>query len=138
MNYWLKTLGGGARGTVLRDDWQQELGGVLLRAATFPRCPKGIRAGDGVVYYAAGHRLTFAAGHVSSDAYQAESYERTHWPWRVDVFLSQTVEFVHEGTPLEHLNVSGRDLAQSVRRHAYIRLTKDEYETGVRSLGGEV
>jgi hypothetical protein len=81
--------------------------------------------------------------HLSSHRQLHEATERVHEPHIVDratahVSLSQIVEFVHEGTPLEHLNVSGRDLAQSVRRHAYIRLTKDEYETGVRSLGGEV
>jgi hypothetical protein len=135
MDYWLKTLGGGGRGALLRDDWQEEANGLLLRAATFPRRP-GVRTGDGIVYYGAGYQVVFAAGYATSLPYQAESSEDTNWPWRVNVSLPWMVEFIHEGTPVDHLNVGDRDLGVSLKRRSHIRLTREEYEAAVNSLGG--
>ena len=63
MDYWLKMLGGGPREKLLRDDWTNERSGLLLHSATFTRRP-GIRAGDGIVYCAVGHRRVFAAGYA--------------------------------------------------------------------------
>jgi hypothetical protein len=128
-------LGGGARGTPLRDDWKHEGNGILLRAATFAR-KSGIRTGDGIAYCATGRRVVFAAGHATSLPYLAESPDETHWPWRVNVSLPWVTEFVYEGVPLEHLNVGERELARSIKQHSHIRLTKEEYEAAVRGLGG--
>jgi hypothetical protein len=86
------------------------------------------------VYYAAGRRLVFAAGHATSGPYQAESDDQTNWPWRVDVSLEWDVDFIRDGVPPEHLNVSGRDLTLSIKRHAYIRLRPAEFEVAARSL----
>jgi hypothetical protein len=134
MDYWLKMLGGGRREQLLRDDWMNEKDGLLLRAATFGRRP-GIRTGDGIVYYGAGHRVFFAAGHAASLPYLAANDE-TFWPWRVNVTLPWTTEFVHEGVPLEHLNIDGRDLRDSIKQHSHIRLTEKEYAAAVMGLGG--
>src|SRR4051794_37682395 len=112
MDYWLKMFGGGRREQLLRNDWMNERHGLLLEAATFPRRP-GIRTGDGIVYYGAGHRVFFAAGHAISLPFQAEAYDETRWPWRVKVSLPWRVEFIHDGVPLEHLNVDDRDLRGS-------------------------
>ena len=135
MDYWLKTLGGGARGAQLRDDWKQEADGLLVSAATFPRRPS-VRKGDGIVYYGAGYGVVFAAGYATSIPFTAESPSETKWPWRVKVALPWTEDFIHDGSPLEDLNVSGRDLAVSIKRRSHIRLTKDEFEAAVRALDG--
>src|SRR4051794_39263487 len=107
MDYWLKGLGGGAREQLLRDDWQNERAGLLLRSATFGRRP-AMRTGDGIVYYAVGHRVIFAAGSVTSLPWKEESHDDTRWPWRVRVNLPLLVQFVHDGVPLDELNVDGR------------------------------
>ena len=135
MDYWLKTLGGGGRGGLLRDDWQNESNGLLLRSATFPRRPS-IRTGDGIVYYGAGYRVVFAAGHATGLPYQAESYAETNWPWRVNVSLPWTAEFIHDGVPLHNVSVGRRDLGVSLKRRSHIRLTQEEYEAAVQALGG--
>jgi hypothetical protein len=44
------------------------------------------------------------------------------------------VDFVHDGVPLEALNVDGRDLRRSIRQHSAIRLTQAEGETAVSEL----
>jgi hypothetical protein len=136
MDYWLKALGGGLREKLLRDDWMNERHGLLLHAATFSRRP-GIRTGDGIVYYAAGHRVFFAAGHALSLPYLDEDDE-TRWPWRVNVKLRWTAEFVHDGIPIEHLNIDGRDLRDSIKQHSHIRLSEDEYAAAIKSLDGLV
>jgi hypothetical protein len=117
---WLKTLGGGARGGLLRDDWKNERGGILVHSATFPRRPATMRPNDGIVYYAAGRRFIFAVGRITSDPYQAESYEHTNWPWRVHVSLQYDVDLISDGVPLEHLSIAGRDLTLSIKQHGYI------------------
>jgi hypothetical protein len=137
MDYWLKMLGGGRREQLLRNDWMNERGGLLLGAATFPHRP-GIRTGDGIVYYGAGHRVVFAAGYATSLPFLAESDDETRWPWRVKVSLRWTIEFIHDGVPLEHLNVSDRDLRNSIKQHSHIRLRPDEYEAAAKALGGSI
>lgn len=131
--YWLKALGTSATGQQMPDDWRSIE--VLTHAATFGRHPS-LKAGDGIVYYATGRGLIFAAGEVTSYPYQAESETETHWPWRVNVRLDWNKPFIHEGVPLEHLNVDGRDLRVSMRRRSHIRLSEAEYETAVNALKG--
>jgi hypothetical protein len=108
---------------------------LLLNAATFSR-RSGIRTGDGIVYCATGRRVVIAAGHARSLPYLGESPDETHWPWRVNVSLPWTVDFVYEGLPLEHLNVGARLIENSIKQHSHIRLSKKEYEAAVRGLGG--
>src|SRR4051794_10084626 len=119
--YWLKALGMGARGQQMPDDWRSI--NVLTHAATFGREPS-VKAGDGIVYYASGKGLVFAAGEVTSYPYRAEDPSEANWPWRVNVRLDTQVEYIHEGTPLESLNVGDRDLRSSMRRHSHIRLSE--------------
>ena len=135
MDYWLKALGAGRRGHQLRDDWKNEKDGLLLTAATFGRRP-GIRTGDGIVYYGAGYRVVFAAGYATSLAFHAENQEDTRWPWRVKVSLPWITEFIHDGVPLDDLNVDGRYLSESIKQHSHIRLTQLEFEAAVLGLGG--
>jgi hypothetical protein len=133
MEYWLKLLGGGARGKPLRNDWQNERRGLLLTAATFGKRPR-MRVGDGIVYYASGRRLIFAAGEVEKAA--VDSGDGTDWPWRVEVSLPLKVEFVSDGVPLDHLDVGARPgpLKDSIKQKSYIRLRPEEYDAAVRGL----
>jgi hypothetical protein len=137
MDYWLKGLGGGKREAWLRDDWQNERDGLLLRSATFGRRPS-MRTGDGIVYYAVGHQVVFAAGTVESLPWKEESDGETRWPWRVRVKLPLMVDFVHDGVPLDDLNVDERFLRSSIKQHSHIRLSAAEYKAAVDLLSGKV
>lgn len=129
--YWLKALGMGARGQQMPDDWRSI--SVLTRAATFGREPS-VKTGDRIVYYAAGKGLVFAAGEVTSYPYRAEDPSEGDWPWRVNVRLDLQKEWIHDGAPLETLNVGKRDIRVSMRRRSHIRLTEDEYNAAVDAL----
>lgn len=131
---WIKSLGMGARGHQLRDDWGNERGGLLHQALTFARRP-GLAKGDGVVLYAAGVGLIFAVGRVTSHPYRDEA-DTTDWPWRVNIELDQSREFLHDGEPLEVLNVDGRDLRNVIKRRSHVRLSDAEFQSAVRALRG--
>ena len=89
--YWFKTLGFRAREERLRDDWKNERGGLLLRFATFPkeRRPR-IETGDGIVYYAAGYGVIFAAGKTTSLPF-LDMDDDSRWPYRVRVSLTHAL-----------------------------------------------
>ena len=127
--FWLKALGTTA--DPMPDDWRSIT--VLTHSATFGRHPS-VKAGDGIVYYATGKGLVFAAGLVTSYPYQAESPTETHWPWRVNVRLDHQKDFIHDGVPLEDLSVGERDLKVSMRRRSHIRLSQAEYDAAVGAL----
>jgi|GEM_PF-3379089 len=129
---WIKALGMGARGGQLRDDWGNERDGLFHRALTFARRP-GLTKGDGVVLYAAGVGLVFAAGRVTSHAY-LDATDTTAWPWRVNIKLDEAREFLHDGEPLEVLNVEERDLRKAIKRRSHIRLSYAEFDAAVRAL----
>lgn len=129
---WVKTLGMGARGEQLRDDWGNERGGLFRKALTFARRP-GLAKGDGVVLYAAGVGVIFAAGKVTSHPYLDET-DASPWLWRVNIELDWSREFLHDGEPLEVLNVEDRDLRKAIKRRSHIRLSNAEFEAAVRAL----
>lgn len=129
---WIKSLGMGARGHQLRDDWKNERGGLLVKALTFARRP-GLAKGDGVVLYAAGTGLVFAVGSATSHPYLDES-DTTNWPWRVNIKLDWAREFIHDGEPLEALNVDERDLRTAMKRRSHIRLSEAEFDAAVKAL----
>jgi len=134
---WIKSWGYGARGRRIRDDWQNESHGLLMSAVTFgPSRRPGLGTGDGVLYYAAGWRLLFAAGTVSSYAYWFESDGYTSWPWRVNVQLDDayTREFIHEGVPLDVLNVAGRNFGNLMKRRSHMTLSDAEWQAGLDAL----
>ena len=130
--YWLKALGTSAPGDQMPDDWRIT---VLTRAATFSRRPS-VKAGDGIVYYATGWGLVFAAGEVTSYPYlsKADAPTEEGYPWWVNVRLDWSRRFIHDGVPLDRLNVEGRDLRRSIRQHGHIRLREKEYEAAVNAL----
>lgn len=132
VDYWIKSLGMGARGRQLRDDWGNERDGLLRRALTFARRP-GLAKGDGVVLYAAGVGVVFAVGRATSHPY-LDGGDTGDWPWRVGIQLDESREFLHDGEPLDVLNVEERDLRSVMKRRSHIRLSEAEFEAAVRAL----
>jgi hypothetical protein len=138
MRNWIKSWGFGARERRIRDDWKNEASGLLVNAVTFG--PKGrrpsIRTGDTVIYYAAGWQLLFAAGTVTSYAYLFEAEGETPWPWRVNVQLDDelTREFVHDGVPLDMLDVDGRVFGNLMKRRSHMTLSDVEYAAALDAL----
>lgn len=138
MPNWIKSWGQGARERQVRDDWKNEASGLLVNAVTFgpkERRPS-VGTGDGVVYYAAGWQLLFAAGLVTSYAYLFEAEGETPWPWRVNVELDDdyTREFIHDGVRLDVLNVGGRDFRTLMRRRSHLKLRDTEYQAALDAL----
>lgn len=129
MPYWLKAFG--LVQTPLDDEWKRHKNGLLTRKATFPR-RSGVRPGDTLVYYAVGQRVVFGAYEATSLPFNAEPDDP--WGWHVKVGPIVDVDFVHDGVPLEALNVDGRDLRRSIRQHSAIRLTLVEGEAAVSEL----
>lgn len=139
MPNWIKSWGEGARERQVRDDWKSEAGGLLVNAVTFgPRERRpSVGTGDGIIYYAAGWQLLFAAGRVTSYAYLFEAEGATPWPWRVNVQLDddRTRQFIHDGVPLDSLNVDGRDFRTLMRRRSHLKLSDAEYRAALDVLG---
>lgn len=131
---WLKALGMGARGQQLPDHWATVGEGLFHHAVTFAARPS-MGTGDVIVLYASGTGLFFAVGSVTSYPYLFEEAGTTNWPWRVNVELDHWRDFVHDGVPLDALNVDGRDLRQVIKRRSHVRLSDREYEAAVRALG---
>ncbi len=130
---WIKSLGMGARGPQLPDHWADIDDGIFHRAVTFRGRP-GMATGDGIVLYASGTGLIFAIGHVTSYPYRQEAVGHESWPWRVNVELSRWREFIHDGVPLDLLNVESRDLRKVIKRRSHIRLTDTEYAAASAAL----
>lgn len=133
-DYWIKALGTSAPGGQLADDWRSAREGLFRNVITFAAKP-GLAKRDGVVLYATGTGLIFAAGSVTSYPYLCEEDSKTDWPWQVNVDLTHQREFVHDGEPLEALNVEERDLRKSIKRRSHIRLSEAEFEAAVSALG---
>jgi hypothetical protein len=129
---WIKSLGMGARGKQLRDDWRNERNGLLRHALPFAVRP-GLRKGDGVILYAAGEGIVFAVAKVTSHPYLDDS-DSTNWPWRVNIALEHAREFLHDGEPLDLLNVEERDLRTVIKRRSHVRLSEAEFEAATRAL----
>ena len=132
MTYWLKALGMGARGEQMPDNWRNI--DVLTRHATFKR-QSSFKPGDKVVYYASGKGLVFAEGDVTSGPYYArEDGVESNWPWRVDVSIESSIDFIPRGVNLADAAVDGRDLRRSIRQKSHIRLSEAEYRAAVDAI----
>lgn len=131
--YWLKTLGMGARSARLADDWRSVT--ELTNRVTSKR-RSSMKTGDGIVYYAAGSRLLFAAGTVTSHSYYKPKDNEDLWPWKVDVSLDEerSLDFIPRGVALDAISVDGRDLGRSIRQKSHIRLTESEYNAAMDAL----
>jgi hypothetical protein len=130
---WLKSLGMGARGQQLPDDWGTVGSGLFHNAITFAS-NSSLKRGDGVVLYASGTGLFFAVGSVTSFPYLAEESSGTDWPWRVNVELDHWRDFVHDGEPLADLSIDGRNLGQVIKRRSHVRLSNSEFAAATAAL----
>jgi hypothetical protein len=126
--YWLKLLG--TAGHQMQDDWTNE----DERSGDFVASRKrmAMKPGDRVVCYATGIGSVFAVGTVTSFPYKAPDDEG--FEWRVSVELEDPKQFLHEGVPLDYLNVDGRDLRKSIKRQSHVKLSRAEFEAAVKAL----
>jgi hypothetical protein len=131
MTYWLKAFGSAAK--PLNDDWQSEKGGVLKTAATFAKRPM-VAKGDRIVYYAAGTKLIFAAGVVTSHPHKDAT--NSQWPWRVDVALDVKKGSIHKGAALGLIQcpTSKNNVCTRIMRRSHVQLSADEYAAAVAAL----
>jgi hypothetical protein len=113
------------------DDWRSVGNGLFERAVTFAQ-KSSIEPGDKIVLYAAGWGAFFAAGTAESYPYPKEGDGR--WRWRVKLSLDHALPAIHDGIPLQLLNVDGRDLRVAMRRRSHIRLSEAEYEAAIQAL----
>lgn len=130
---WIKSLGMGARGERFQDDWTRYQKGFFMGAVTFKQEPS-LRTGDGIVYYGSGWGLVFAVGTVTSHPYRVDERWTADWPWVVKVALDHWCEFIHDGVPLDGLNVEERDLRDTIRRRSHIRLSDPEFKAATALL----
>jgi hypothetical protein len=128
--YWLKSLGRSNEGQQLPDDWKSVADGLFLRAVTFPQKPN-VLPGDGLILYASGTHMCFAAVEASSIPYRRDNSE---WPWQVDVTHLATRDTIHQGVPLNSLDVDGREHNVRIRRRSHVNLTRREFDAGVLAL----
>src|SRR4051812_12612864 len=119
MTDWLKSWG--LPDDRLQDDWKNQLNGFFTRRASYRRRPS-VRPGDRLFYYAVGHRVVFGLYDVTSLPFQSD--EDGEFEWQVKVKPVVDLDALHDGVPLENLNVGARphDLLMSVRQKAAIRL----------------
>ena len=133
MDNWLKALGGGARGKRIPDEWATLEDGLFLRLSTYGREPS-IKRGDRIALYGAGWGLVFATAEAIGYPHPRDSLAASDWPWAVEHHVTHSVRFIHDGVPLEDLNVDSRDLRVSMRRRSHIRLSDAEFEAVVHGL----
>jgi hypothetical protein len=128
-DFWIKSLG--ISGDLMQDDWKNESNGLFLRAATFDHKP-GMKRGDGIVFYATGRGVIFAAGVLTSIPYKLDADHR--WNWRVDVDVTHGAPYIHNGVALEELNTGARNHRVRIQRRSHVRLTEEEYEMALELL----
>jgi hypothetical protein len=139
--YWLKALGGGPRIGKMPDDWRSIGPGLFTQRVTFAQ-NSSVRPGDKVILYGAGWGAFFASGTAESYPFEVTEgdpwYEPDDpWSWHVRFSLEHHVDAIHDGVPLESLNVDDRDLRVAMRRRSHIRLSSREYEAGITALAAK-
>lgn len=130
-DFWLKALG--TSNEPLDDAWRDFAKGLFEHAVTSRRKHK-IRPGDGIVLYATRHGVVFGVGTATSLAYLDKEDDRHGFPWRVNIQLDHSRDFLHDGVPLDVLNVDERDLRRSVRQRSAIRLSAGEFQAARKAL----
>jgi hypothetical protein len=73
---------------------------------------------------------------VKSYAYFKTDDGQKKWPWRVNVELDEAYvrDFIHDGVPLDVLNVDGRDFGMLMRRRSHMKLSDEEYQAALDAL----
>lgn len=131
MTDWLKAWG--LPSDQLQDDWKNQKGGFFTRRASYSRHPS-VRPGDRLFYYAVGHRVVFGLYEVTSLPFQSDDDGRFDWHVKVEPIVD--LEFLHDGIPVEQLNVGARasDLKVSIRQKSAIRLNPPEAQVAEEEL----
>ena len=121
---WLKSVG--SADDQLQERWLENRD-WLLEAVWFPKHPRSIRAGDLLVYYAAGKGKLPAVVEVAADEVQeSRNHPRysARWPWRMSVRPCLVVPSL---SAAPELGAAGIDPLR-VRRQSHIRLENAELE----------
>ena len=126
MTYWLKMLGSGSHAM------DESLVPRVLREIRSPKRP-GFNAGDRLVLYALGHDRVFAIVAALGSPYPGDG--PNPWDrWMADVRKVMATSYARAPRLRDICVPGGRDLHQSIRQHAHIRLTDEEYERAVAAL----
>jgi hypothetical protein len=128
--YWLKSLGYADEKRRMPDRWDSVENGLFRHAVTFPQNPD-VRPRDGLVLYASGTGLVFAAARATSHPYK---HDNSDWPWRVDVEIVAAVDHIRHGLPLHSLAVDGREHNVRIRRRSHVNLSEREFDAAVKGL----
>lgn len=121
---WIKTIG--AADDKLEPDWLEECE-YLLESVWFPKHPRSIRAGDLLIYYAAGHGVFPAVMEVVSDEVREDvehPRRALRWPWRMSVRPVVVVPRLRDAPGLERVGLNPLRL----RRQSHILLNEAEWE----------
>jgi len=127
MNYWLKCFGTTAK--PLDNDWYADAPGLRQEASAHRTMPFAI--GDGVIYYAVGHKKVFAHGTVTGKCYLDNT--RFDWKYVCPVDLDLEIEFLDDAPLLADVSLA-RPLTLSVRQQPYIELSQGEHDYIVEHL----
>ncbi len=121
---WIKTIG--SADDPLKEHWLKERG-YLLDTVWFPKHPRSLKAGDLLVYYAAGMGVFPAVVElISNDVEEDLSHPRhaQRWPWRMSVRPRLVIPTLGDAPTLAD---SGIDPLR-LRRQSHILLSTPEWE----------
>ncbi len=114
----------GAAEDRLEQDWLAGRREALLEWVWFPKHPRSIRAGDLLVYYAAGRRVFPAVVEVVADAVLPDEEGSERWRWRMQVRPRVVVPQLRDAPTLSQIGLNPLRL----RRQSHILLTSAEWE----------
>src|SRR5438270_2470776 len=112
--WWLKSLGYADEKRRMPDRWDSVQDIDLRKSVSFPQRPD-VRPGDGIVMYASGTGLVFAAADATSFPYKQNDSD---WPWWVDIEIVAAVDHIRHGLPLDALAVDRREHNVRIRRRS--------------------
>jgi hypothetical protein len=92
-----------------------------------------VQPGDGIVMYASGTGLVFAAAEATSHPFPAED-GNPEAPWWVEISIVAAVDYIRHGVTLDALEVDGRRHNVRVRRRSHVNLSQREYDAAVEAL----
>ena len=99
----------------------------------FTKEPKAMRAGDYLVYYAAGHMKLYGIVEVSSRSSMDAQKER--WPYYARVGPKLIIRDMARAPSIDVLNTpEGRDFRKTVQQMDYAQLTEAEYERALAAI----
>ena len=121
---WIKTIG--SADDRLKERWLEERG-FLLESVWFPKHPRSLRAGDLLVYYAAGMGVFPAVVELTSSDVEEDPPHPRHakrWPWRMSVRPRLVIPTLSDAPTLADSGINPLRL----RRQSHILLSRPEWE----------